>query len=68
MNELLPIASGDELRHQASLLAGRHRAALLGTVGLHGAAAAAGLAGPPLIGALVESVQEGTTTSYVDKI
>jgi ABC-type multidrug transport system fused ATPase/permease subunit len=37
-------------------------------VGLHAAAAAAGLAGPPLLGLLVQSVEEGTTRSYVDKI
>jgi ABC-type multidrug transport system fused ATPase/permease subunit len=68
VSELLPIAEGDELRRQAGLLAGRHRRALLATVGLHAAAAAAGLAGPPLLGALVQSVQDGTTTAYVDKI
>jgi ABC-type multidrug transport system fused ATPase/permease subunit len=68
VSELLPIAEGDELRRQAGLLAGRHRRALLVTVALHAAAAAAGLAGPPLLGALVQSVQDGTTTAYVDKI
>lgn len=68
MSELLPIAEGDELRAQARLLARRHRWGLAGMVGLHAAAAAAGLAGPPLLGLLVQSVQEGTTRSYVDKI
>ena len=29
---------------------------------------AAGLAGPPLLGRLVQSVRQGTTTGYVDKI
>jgi ABC-type multidrug transport system fused ATPase/permease subunit len=37
-------------------------------VGLHAAAAATGLAGPPLLGQLVESVERGTTRDYVDKI
>src|SRR4051812_31706979 len=37
-------------------------------VGLHAFAAAAGLAGPPLLGALVQSVQDGTTTAHVDKL
>ena len=37
-------------------------------IGLHAAAAAAGLAGPPLLGNLVQSVQEGTTISHVDKV
>ena len=46
MSELLPIASGPELRAQAKLLGSRHRRALVGVIGLHAAAAAAGLAGP----------------------
>ena len=68
MSELLPIADGPELRGQARFLARRHRWALVGTVGLHAAAAAAGLAGPPLLGALVQSVEDGTTRSHVDKL
>jgi ABC-type multidrug transport system fused ATPase/permease subunit len=68
VSELLPIADGPELRTQVRQLGHRHRGALLGMVGLHAAAAAAGLAGPPLLGALVQSVQEGTTETYVDKI
>ena len=68
MNELLPIATGNELRAQARRLGRRHRRALLGMLGLHAAAAAAGLAGPPLLGNLVQSVQEGTTISHVDKV
>jgi ABC-type multidrug transport system fused ATPase/permease subunit len=68
VSELLPIADGSELRSQARQLAGRHRRALAGMVGLHAAAAGAGLAGPPLLGNLVQSVQEGTTRSHVDKV
>jgi ABC-type multidrug transport system fused ATPase/permease subunit len=68
VSELLPIAEGDELGRQARLLGRRHRPALFGTLLLHSAAAGAGLAGPPLLGNLVEEVQRGTTTSYVDKI
>jgi ABC-type multidrug transport system fused ATPase/permease subunit len=68
MNELLPIATGTELKAQARRLARRHRRALLGMIGLHAAAATAGLAGPPLLGNLVQSVQEGTTISHVDKV
>ncbi|HET8650990.1 MAG TPA: ABC transporter ATP-binding protein [Gaiellaceae bacterium] len=68
MSELLPIAEGPGLRAEARLLGRRHRAALLGTVGLHAAAATAGLAGPPLLGKLVESVEQGTTSAYVDKV
>jgi ABC-type multidrug transport system fused ATPase/permease subunit len=68
VSELLPIAEGSELRHQARSLGRRHRRALVGMVGLHAAAAAAGLAGPPLIGELVESVESGTTRAHVDTI
>ena len=68
MNELLPIATGTELRVQARRLGRRHRRGLLGMLGLHAAAAAAGLAGPPLLGNLVQSVQEGTTISHVDQV
>ena len=68
MNELLPIASGDELRDEAKRLGRRHRRGLAGMVALHAAAAAAGLAGPLLLGALVQSVEDGTTRSHVDQI
>ena len=68
MSDLLPIASGPELRAQAKLLGSRHRRALVGVIGLHAVAAAAGLAGPALLGQLVQAVVDGTTRGYVDKI
>src|SRR6516165_9856655 len=68
MSNLLPIARGEELRAQAGKLARRHRGGLTVVVGLHGVAAAAGLAGPPILGRLVESVQHGTTTGHVDEL
>jgi ABC-type multidrug transport system fused ATPase/permease subunit len=68
VSELLPIADGEELRLQAKLLGRRHRRGLLGVIGLHAMAAAAGLAGPPLLGKLVQAVEDGTTRRYVDKI
>ena len=68
MSELLPIAEGTELRGQARSLGRRHRRGLIGMVCLHATAAAAGLAGPPLLGELVESVEEGTTRQHVDTI
>jgi ABC-type multidrug transport system fused ATPase/permease subunit len=68
VSDLLPIAAGAELRAQARQLGGRHRRELAGMVGLHAAAAAAGLAGPPLLGRLVQAVQQGTTHGYIDKI
>jgi ABC-type multidrug transport system fused ATPase/permease subunit len=68
VSELLPIADGPELREQARVLARRHRRGLAGVIGLHAAAAGAGLAGPALLGALVQSVQDGTTRHHVDTI
>jgi ABC-type multidrug transport system fused ATPase/permease subunit len=68
VSELLPIADGPELRAQAARLGRRHRLGLAGVVGLHALAATAGLAGPPLLGRLVQSVEEGTTRAYIDKL
>ena len=50
MNTMLPIAAGHHLREQARLLGHRHRGGLGVVVLLHAAAAAAGLAGPPILG------------------
>jgi ABC-type multidrug transport system fused ATPase/permease subunit len=68
VSDLLPIADGPDLRAQARRLGRRHRGALAGMVGLHAAAAAAGLAGPPLLGTIVQSLQEGTTRRHVDTL
>jgi ABC-type multidrug transport system fused ATPase/permease subunit len=68
MSALLPIADGPELRGHARMLARRHRGVLAGVVALHGLAAAAGLVAPALLGALVQSVADGTTRSHVDTI
>jgi ABC-type multidrug transport system fused ATPase/permease subunit len=68
VNELLPVAEGPELRAQARRLSRSHRRGLAVVIGLNAAAAACGLAGPALLGALVQSVQDGTTTSHVDKL
>ena len=68
MSDLLPIADGPDLRVQARRLGRRHRRALAGMVGLHAAAAAAGLAGPPLLGKLVQSVEQGTTRRHIDTL
>jgi ABC-type multidrug transport system fused ATPase/permease subunit len=68
MSNLLPIASGPELRVQAKALAGRHRSGLARVVALHVAAGATGLAGPPVLGNLVQSVRNGTTTGHIDDL
>jgi len=65
---LLPVADGTALREHARALARRNRRALAGVVMLHAFAAATGLAGPVLLGRLVEAVGDGTTESYVDTV
>lgn len=68
MSERLPIAQGSEVRREARLLLRRYRRPLGAVLGLHALAAVAGLVGPWLLGRLVESVKQGTTTAYVDRI
>jgi ABC-type multidrug transport system fused ATPase/permease subunit len=64
----LPVAGGPALRSYVRRLAKRHPRMLWGAVALHGLAAVAALAAPRLLGDLVESVERGTTTGYVDKL
>ena len=64
----LPVASTAQVRRRAWAVARRHRGALAVMIGLHGAAAVAGLAGPALLGVLVDSVGRGTTAAEVDRV
>jgi ABC-type multidrug transport system fused ATPase/permease subunit len=68
VSELLPIAGGPELRTQAGVLARRHRGGLIRVVALHAGAATTGLAGPALLGRLVEAVETGTTRAHIDTL
>jgi len=68
MSTLLPVADGAQVRRYAVALARRHPRALRGVVALHALAAIAGLGAPWLLGDLVESVDQGTTTAYIDTI
>jgi ABC-type multidrug transport system fused ATPase/permease subunit len=68
VNQRLPIADGPEVRAQARVMARRHRGGLALVIGLHALAAVAGLAGPALLGRLVEDVQHGTTKAHIDTI
>jgi len=68
MSTGLPVATATQVRDRARALARRHRGRLALTVGLHAAATAAGLAGPALLGLLVDEVGDGTTTDHVDRI
>ena len=64
----LPVATTTQVRDRARTLARRHRGRLALTVGLHAAATLAGLAGPALLGLLVDEVDDGTTAGHVDRI
>ena len=64
----LPVATTTQIRDRARTLARRHRGRLALTVGLHAAATLAGLAGPALLGLLVDEVDDGTTAGHVDRI
>jgi ABC-type multidrug transport system fused ATPase/permease subunit len=64
----LPVATAAQVRARARAVARRHRGALARAVGLHAAAALAGLAGPALLGVLVDEVTGGTSTGAVDRI
>ncbi|WP_199425298.1 ABC transporter ATP-binding protein [Actinotalea solisilvae] len=63
----LPVADGAALRAHTGMLLRRHRAGLGRVLLLHTLAATAGLAGPWLLGRMVDAVAEGTTTAFVDQ-
>ncbi|TBR15724.1 MAG: ABC transporter ATP-binding protein, partial [Chitinophagaceae bacterium] len=64
----LPVADAGKVRAYAVSLVRRHPRALALSLALYAAAALAGLAVPPLLGNLVQSVEEGTTVAHVDRI
>jgi ABC-type multidrug transport system fused ATPase/permease subunit len=64
----LPVATSAQVRQAARAVARRHRGALAGMLCLHAAAAAAGLAGPALLGVLIDSVRRGVTAAQVDRL
>ncbi|GAA4375794.1 ABC transporter ATP-binding protein [Nocardioides caricicola] len=68
MNTHLPVADGRAVRSYVAALARRHPRMLYGALALHIAAALTALAAPALLGALVQAVEDGTTTGHVDKI
>jgi ABC-type multidrug transport system fused ATPase/permease subunit len=68
MSERLPIAAGPEVRRDAAVLLRSYRRPLAVVLVLNGLAAVAGLVGPFLLGELVEAVEQGTTTAYVDRL
>jgi ABC-type multidrug transport system fused ATPase/permease subunit len=64
----LPVATPAQVRAYAVAITRRHRRALTVVIGLHAAATLAALAGPALLGAIVEAVRQGTTTGHVDRL
>jgi len=64
----LPIADTPAVRRYAGAIARRNPRLLWTALSLHVLAAVAALAAPRLLGELVEAVETGTTTSYVDKV
>ncbi|MGH3413980.1 MAG: ABC transporter ATP-binding protein [Marmoricola sp.] len=68
MTTSLPVADTPAIRGYIRSLARRHPRALWTAAGLHVLAALAGLAGPRLLGDLVEAVTRGTTAGHVDRV
>ena len=68
MRRTLPVATAEQTRAYARVLGRRHPRQLSRALVLHCLAAVAGLAGPRLLGGLVQGVQQGTTTTHVDEV
>ncbi len=68
MTEILPVADGAQVRRYAAGLLRKHPRSISLALGLHGLAALAALAGPRLLGDLVEAVEQGTTLGQVNRI
>ncbi|SCL19638.1 ABC-type multidrug transport system, ATPase and permease component [Micromonospora nigra] len=68
MATALPVADARQVRRYARTLVRRHPRALAAALGLHAAAAAAGLVAPRLLGDLVEGISRGVASTTVDRI
>src|SRR5262245_7317329 len=68
MRQTLPVADTAAVVRYARALARRHPRSLAITIGLHAVATITGLAAPPLIGELVQEVQQGTTQAHVNSV
>ena len=66
MTTALPVATSAQVRFEAKRLLRDRRGPVAWSLILHIGAALAGLAGPWLLGTLVDAVTEGTTTTRVD--
>jgi ABC-type multidrug transport system fused ATPase/permease subunit len=65
---ILPVASTKQVRRYALALMRRHPRELAVALSLHALAAVAALGLPWLIGILVQSIKDGTTTALVDRV
>ena len=65
--QVLPVATTRQVGRYAVALLRQYPRAVWLAAGLHGAAALAALAGPRLLGNLVEAVETGTTVGEVDR-
>jgi ABC-type multidrug transport system fused ATPase/permease subunit len=65
---LLPIADTSDVRRYGLAVLRRYPRLLASVFVLYAVAAVAGLAGPRLLGDLVQAVQLGTTTAHVDQV
>ncbi|HMO10255.1 MAG TPA: ABC transporter ATP-binding protein [Actinotalea sp.] len=63
----LPVADSATLRAHTVGLLRRHARTLGAVLGLHAAAALAGLAGPWLLGRIVDAVADGSAAGFVDR-
>ncbi len=61
----LPVAGARAVRAEAARLIRHHRRGLTAVVALHVGSAVAGLAGPLLLGAVVDAVLAGTTREFI---
>jgi ABC-type multidrug transport system fused ATPase/permease subunit len=68
VRQTLPVATGAQTRAYGRALGLRHPRTLTAMLVLHTLAAVTGLAGPRLLGSLVQSVQGGTTNAHVDRV
>ena len=64
----LPVAEPGTVRKEASRLIRRHRRGLGVVIALYVGSAVAGLAGPLLLGILIDAVSAGTTAGFVASV
>ncbi len=67
-SSLLPVASGAQVRAKARELAARHCGPLTRMLAMNALAAGAAVAGPRLLGAMVQGVRDGTTAGHIDRL